>query len=104
MGDIGEYYSDRLIEEIGEPDVLFIPVGGNYTIDGKEAAKFAAAVKAKITVPMHYKTKRSEIDIDGAEDFLMRMPNVIKVPEKIELTKETLPKFESVFVFDDKNF
>ena len=34
----------------------------------------------------------------------MRMPNVIKVPEKIELTKETLPKFESVFVFDDKNF
>ena len=104
MGDIGEYYSDRLIEEIGEPDVLFIPVGGNYTTDGKEAAKFAAAIKAKITVPMHYKTKRCEIDIDGAEDFLMRMPNVIKVPEKIELTKETLPKFESVFVFDDKNF
>ena len=53
MGDIGEYYSDRLIEEIGEPDVLFIPVGGNYTTDGKEAAKFAAAIKAKITVPMH---------------------------------------------------
>lgn len=104
MGDIGEYYSDRLIEEIGEPDVLFIPVGGNYTTDGKEAAKFAAAIKAKITVPMHYKTKRCEIDIDDAEDFLMRMPNVIKVPEKIELTKETLPKFESVFVFDDKNF
>lgn len=104
MGDLGEYYSDRLVEEIGSPDVLFIPVGGNYTINGAEAAKFASAIKAKITVPMHYKTPRSGIDISDASDFLRRMPNVSKVGEKIELTAETLPEYESVYVFDDKNF
>ncbi len=104
MGDLGEYYSDRLVEEIGETDVLFIPVGGNYTLNGAEAAKFASAIKAKITVPMHYKTKRSEIDVDTPNDFLRRMPNVVKVGEKIELTRETLPEYESVYVFDDKNF
>lgn len=104
MGDIGEYFTERLVEEIGETDVLFIPVGGNYTIGGAEAAKYAQAIKAKITVPMHYKTKRSKIDISDASDFLRRMPGVTKVSNPIEITKETLPEYESVYVFADDNF
>ncbi len=104
MGDIGEYFTDRLAEEIGDTDVLFIPVGGNYTIGGAEAAKYAQAIKAKITVPMHYKTKKSEIDISDASDFLRHMPNVVRVSNPIELAKETLPEYESVYVFADDNF
>lgn len=103
MGDIGEYFTDRLVEEIGETDVLFIPVGGNYTIGGAEAAKYAQAIKAKITVPMHYRTKSSEIDISDAGDFLRRMPNVVRVSNPTELTKESLPEYDSVYVFADDN-
>ena len=77
---------------------------GNYTIGGAEAAKYAQAITAKITVPMQYKTKRSEIDISDASDFLRRMPGVTKVSNPIEITKETLPEYESVYVFADDNF
>lgn len=104
MGDIGEYYSDALIEEIGAVDVLLIPVGGNYTIDGKEAARYASALRAAITVPMHYKTPRSNVDISGAEDFLKRMPNVTRVGSEIELNKESLPCDPAVYVFDSDRF
>ncbi len=34
-------------------DVIFLPVGGTYTMDFAEAAKAVAVIKPKITVPMH---------------------------------------------------
>ena len=35
-------------------DVAFIPVGGTFTMNYKEAAKLANAIDAKIVVPTHY--------------------------------------------------
>ncbi|MCP3686245.1 MAG: metal-dependent hydrolase [bacterium] len=35
-------------------DVALLPIGGTYTMDAKEAAKAADAIKPKIAVPMHY--------------------------------------------------
>ena len=35
-------------------DVAFVPVGGTYTMDSKEAAKLVNEIKPKIVVPIHY--------------------------------------------------
>jgi len=35
-------------------DVLFVPIGGTYTMDYSEAANLANAIKPKIVVPTHY--------------------------------------------------
>lgn len=35
-------------------DVAFVPVGGTYTMDHKEAAELINIIKPKITVPIHY--------------------------------------------------
>lgn len=47
-------------------DVAFIPVGGTYTIDFKEAAYLINEIKPKIAVPIHYGgivgTKQDAID------------------------------------------
>ena len=37
-----------------ECDVAFIPVGGKYTMDFKEAAGLANKISAKVVVPTHY--------------------------------------------------
>ncbi len=44
------------IEEIQniECDVAFIPIGGTYTMDYKEAATLANHIKANIVIPIHY--------------------------------------------------
>jgi L-ascorbate metabolism protein UlaG (beta-lactamase superfamily) len=35
-------------------DIAFLPCGGTYTMDAKEAAEAANSFKPKITIPMHY--------------------------------------------------
>lgn len=35
-------------------DVAFVPVGGTYTMDFKEAARLINEIKSKIAVPIHY--------------------------------------------------
>ncbi len=72
LGDLGEKFSEERVRLIGSPDVLLIPVGGNYTIDGNEAAKYAKAISPKIIIPMHYKVRGLKIDISGVEEFLSR--------------------------------
>ena len=104
LGDLGEYCSSRLIEEIGEVEVLFIPVGGKYTIDYKEAVKYTNEIKAKITIPMHYKTLKSQIDISGVEQFLRRVAGVERVEKSVDITKWLTLDEQSVLVFDDSNF
>lgn len=56
-------------------DVAFVPVGGTYTMDFKEAAKFINEIKPKIAVPIHYGsivgTKQD------SEDFKMLLESTI---------------------------
>lgn len=35
-------------------DVAFVPVGGTYTMDYKEAAQLINEIKPKVAVPIHY--------------------------------------------------
>lgn len=103
LGDLGEFFSNDLVEEIGEVDVLFIPVGGRYTIDCKEAVKYATAISAKITVPMHYKTDRSNIDISSPDAFIKKMAGVERVANSVEIDGYLDSEDKSVLVFDTTN-
>ena len=35
-------------------DVAFLPIGGTYTMNAKEAAKFANKIRPKVAIPIHY--------------------------------------------------
>lgn len=35
-------------------DVALIPIGGFYTMDGKQAAEYIAYIKPKAVIPTHY--------------------------------------------------
>jgi L-ascorbate metabolism protein UlaG (beta-lactamase superfamily) len=37
-----------------EADVAFLPVGGTYTMNAREAAEAAGLIRPKVAVPMHY--------------------------------------------------
>ncbi|MBU3143228.1 MBL fold metallo-hydrolase [Clostridium sp. CF012] len=79
LGDLGHSLSDDDIDAIGSVDILFIPVGGNYTIGGKEAAEVTKKINPKIVIPMHYKTSLVSFPLDGVEAFLMHMKNAVKI-------------------------
>jgi L-ascorbate metabolism protein UlaG (beta-lactamase superfamily) len=54
---------------IGEIDVLFVPVGGGFTIGGKQAAELAAELSPRLIIPMHYRTPAIGF-LEGPEEFL----------------------------------
>ncbi|MBQ8726529.1 MAG: MBL fold metallo-hydrolase [Clostridia bacterium] len=104
MGDIGEYFCQDLVEEIGKVDVLFIPVGGKYTIDCKEAVKYATAISAKITIPMHYKTPKSQIDVSDERGFTKKMLGVERVAKSVEIDGYLQGEDDVTLVFDTSAF
>ncbi len=94
LGDLGqpELTEDQLAQ-IGEVDILLIPVGSVYTIDGKRASSIVSQIEPKIIIPMHYKTEELKFELEGVEGFLKEMgvENITPQP-KLSITKDKLPE------------
>jgi len=99
LGDLGHVLSDEQVEEIGNVDVLLLPVGGVSTIDAVMAAEVIRQLEPKAVVPMHYKTPSISRELDPVEKFLkeMGMEQVESRP-KLSLTKSNLPISTQVFL------
>jgi L-ascorbate metabolism protein UlaG (beta-lactamase superfamily) len=70
LGDLGHELSPAQLKKIGEVDVLMIPVGGVYTLNGSEAKKVVEQIKPKEYIfPMHYGTKIFD-DLLPIDEFL----------------------------------
>jgi L-ascorbate metabolism protein UlaG (beta-lactamase superfamily) len=70
LGDLGHLLDDKQLKEIGRVDILFIPVGGYYTIDAKTATKVCDQLKPRVIIPMHYRTAKGMPTIAGVDEFL----------------------------------
>lgn len=73
LGDLGHDLSSAAVEEIGSVDVLFVPVGGYYTIGPETATVVCEKLKPKIIIPMHYRIPELSVSFDllkGVDAFL----------------------------------
>ncbi|MEA2071494.1 MAG: metal-dependent hydrolase [Asgard group archaeon] len=55
-GDTGIFTDMKLLGELYEPDLAFLPIGSLYTMGPKEAAKALRLLEVSKVIPMHYKT------------------------------------------------
>ena len=101
LGDLGHILSEKELAEIGSIDILFIPVGGYFTIDAKEATRVAEQIKPKVLIPMHFKTEKCGFPITPVEDFLKGKSNP-KRPKASEIPfeKKTLPQQMEIIVLE----
>jgi len=97
LGDLGHLLTKEQIKDIGAVDVLMIPVGSVYTIDGQQAREVVAQLKPKIVIPMHYKTRDLIMNLKSADEFLKNYKNV-QHKNKLQVSKDTLPKETTVVV------
>jgi len=92
LGDLGqEKLEDKQVEEIGDIDILLVPVGGNYTINYKEAIEVISQIEPKIIIPMHYKIKDLKADIEGPEKFVKELGLTPEKLDKYKIAKKLLP-------------
>jgi L-ascorbate metabolism protein UlaG (beta-lactamase superfamily) len=74
MGDFGQQeLSPEQVGQIGNIDILLVPVGGTYTIEGKQAAKVVNQIEPRMVIPMHYSVPGLKIKLADAGDFLSAM-------------------------------
>lgn len=70
MGDVGVECTPELAEAIGPVNILLLPVGGEYTIDAEIAKDYVDKLMPDMVIPMHYRTRGVELDIDKVDAFL----------------------------------
>lgn len=75
FGDLGHELSDEQLEAVKGSDIIMIPVGGFYTIDGVQAARLAEATGAKLIVPMHFRSGDKGFDVIDTPDAFMNALN-----------------------------
>jgi len=91
LGDLGHDLSEKQLEEIDGVNILMIPIGGKYTIDGKQACDIIKKVEPNIAIPIHYKITGSTVDIDDEKKFCGEMGNCPKERvSKINIKKKDL--------------
>jgi L-ascorbate metabolism protein UlaG (beta-lactamase superfamily) len=80
LGDLGHLLTPKEVRQIGPVDVLMIPVGGVYTINGAEAKQVVEQLgPRRYILPMHYGT-RVFSDLLPADEFLEEQKNVRRFP------------------------
>lgn len=92
LGDFGQKeLTPEQLEKIGDVDILLIPVGGVYTINGKEAQKIIGQLEPKIVVPMHYAVPKLKYKLNPVEDFLHTMgAKKTEAQEKLTIKEKDL--------------
>lgn len=100
MGDFGEKeLRDTTVEELGDVDILMVPVGGKFTIDSEGAAKAVKKIEPRLCIPMHYKIPGLKIALDGVEAFLKEMGTAkVEAQEKLTIKKKDLGEDEKTKV------
>jgi L-ascorbate metabolism protein UlaG (beta-lactamase superfamily) len=105
LGDLGHKLNDVQLDQIGDVDILLVPVGGEYTIDAKIAAEVVAQIEPYVVIPMHYRraglASQLAEKLEGVEKFLKEMGSEGITPvAKYSVSKDKLPENTTIVVLE----
>lgn len=101
LGDLGHVLTSGQVEELGNVDVLLLPVGGVSTINAPVAAEVVRQLEPKAVIPMHYKTPALSWELEPVERFLKEIgAKQVSSQPKLSLSKSNLPLTTQVFLLD----
>jgi len=101
LGDLGHVLADEQVEELGNVDVLLLPVGGVSTINAPVATEIVRQLEPKIVIPMHYKTPAINCDLEPVDRFLKEIGvHDINPQAKLSITKSNLPLSMQVILLE----
>ncbi|MCK5122866.1 MAG: MBL fold metallo-hydrolase [Candidatus Pacebacteria bacterium] len=97
LGDFGQStLVNGQLEKIGQIDILFIPIGGVFTIDWKSASAIISQIEPRIIIPMHYKipgVKGDLLKLDTVDQFCKERGVSSKdAVNKFSIKKKDLPQ------------
>lgn len=101
LGDLGHRLDEAGLTKLGNIDVLFVPVGGVYTIDFGEAVEIVNQIEPYIVVPMHYKVEGISdtfSELSTVEGFLKQIGKEVRREQTLVVSQKDLRDEELVVV------
>lgn len=105
LGDLGEIPQQRQVEELGEVDVLLVPVSGSKTLDPSRMTEVISLLEPKIVIPMHYRHPGLAPDLAEGLEPVDRFLKELGVDEPettsvLKITKSGLPEETQVVMLE----
>jgi len=92
LGDLGHPLGPHLVEELGDVDILFLPVGEISTIPIDTAVEIVRQLEPPVVIPMHYKTEAFTGNLSPVDKFLDKMRiRELEARPKLSITSSSLP-------------
>jgi len=105
LGDLGQVPQQRQMEELGDVDVLLVPVSGQNTLDASRMTEVISLLEPRIVIPMHYLqpglSKTVGESLEPVDKFLKEFG--VGEPETagtLKITKGTLPEQTQVILLE----
>jgi len=106
LGDLGHKLSEKMVEQIGNVDILMIPVGGEYTIDTPTAVEIVRAIEPKLIIPMHFKIpklkKETFAKLTTEEPFVKELGLPIEKTNKLNVNISSIGEDQKVILLEVK--
>lgn len=104
-GDLGHLLDGSFVQELGEINVLMVPVGGFFTIDAQEAVKLVRQIEPAIVIPMHYNhgglNKETFAQVSPIDAFLKEIgAESVEPQSKLTIKKEDVTEAMKVVVME----
>ena len=102
LGDLRRVPTQSQVEELGDVDVLLIPVGGGSTLGAAKASEVISLLEPRIVIPMHYQTELLRgLELEPVDHFLKEMGVKEVVPQdEVKVTKSAMPSETQVIVMN----
>jgi len=101
LGDLGHPLDSHLTEELGDIDILFLPVGEVSTISIDIALEIVRQLEPSMVIPMHYKTEAFTGNLSPMDKFLDKMRiRELEARPKLSITSSSLPSSTQTIVLN----
>lgn len=98
LGDLGCRPTEEQIQKLKGLNICLIPVGGYFTIDGKQAAELVRLIRPRTVIPMHYRDNRRKFGfgtISKVDEFTKLMDSVVFLEQSV-ISTDHLPEEQVV--------
>jgi Predicted Zn-dependent hydrolases of the beta-lactamase fold len=100
-GDLGHTMDSNLVNEIGNVDILLLPVGGGFTIDAFDAVNVVKQLNPTVIIPMHYRTKALgllEFLFAKIDKFISASGLKVKESDVLEINQGNIMDYSGIVV------
>ncbi len=96
LGAQGTKLTPEQLEQVGDADILFVPVGGKKCLDPKKAKEVVEQIEPRVVIPMCYDTEGSKLELGSVEDFITVMGSKVDEPmDEFKVKRSELPEDNS---------